>query len=154
MSKLILPTLAVLALAAPAAQAQSTRKLDKRFLKADVSRDNLLNPQEFQASQGKRVSAALSLFRFNRADTNDDGFLSMSEFRASKAGMTGGKASRLDIFLTADLDKDNELDPDEYLSTLPPRIAYPKAFRSFGKRDKDKNGGLTPREFGIRRFPL
>ncbi|QJE95582.1 EF-hand domain-containing protein [Luteolibacter luteus] len=154
MTKLLLLGLVALPLAATSAHAQGTRKLDKRFLKADIDNNNALSPLEFQATQGKRVSAAYSRFRFNRADTDENGAISLNEFRASKAGTTNGKASRLDIFLTADLNDDDELSPDEYIDTLPPRVAYPKAIRSFDKRDKDDNGGLSPREFGIRRFPL
>lgn len=149
MKKAILPALLVLALAAPVVQA-GTRKLDGKFDRADLNSDNQLSPAEFQATQKKRISVAYSLFRFDKTDTNNDGFVSLEEFRISKGGTAGGKPTRMDIFLLADADNDDVLDPTEYVDTLPSGSAYPKALKSFDKRDKDDSGTLTPTEFGIK----
>lgn len=148
MKKAILPTLLVLALAAPAVQAK-TRKLDGKFNRADINTDNQLTPEEFQATQGKRISVAYSLFRFNKTDTNNDGFVSLEEFRISRGGIAGGKPTKMDLFLLADADDDDVLDPTEYVDTLASGVAYPKALKSFDKRDKDNSGTMSPKEFGI-----
>jgi Ca2+-binding EF-hand superfamily protein len=149
MMKTIFPALLVLAFAAPAAQA-ATRKLDAKFNRADLNSDHQLSPTEFQATQKRRISVAYSLFRFNKTDTNNDGFVSLEEFRISRGGISGGKPTLIDIFLLADADNDDVLDPTEYLDTLPSGAAFPKALRAFGKKDKDDSGTLTPTEFGIR----
>ena len=149
MKKAIFPALFVLAFAAPAAQAK-TGKLDKKFERADLNTDNQLSPDEFQATQKKRISVAYSLFRFNKTDTNNDGFVSLEEFRLSRGGLTGGKPTKIDIFLLADADNDDVLDPTEYVDTLASGVAYPKALKVFAKRDKDDSGTLTAQEFGIR----
>ena len=153
MRLLRLLSLLVLALSALALQARSgTRKLDGKFERADINNDNLLDPAEFQATQTKKISLAYSLFRFNKTYINDDSFVDLAEFRATRGGLTGGKPTKLDLFLLADADDDNFLDPNEYGDTLPPGIAWPKALKAFDKRDKSEDGLLTPREFGIRNF--
>ncbi|WP_035612121.1 hypothetical protein [Haloferula sp. BvORR071] len=149
MKKAILPALLALAIVTPGAQA-GTRKLDGKFNRADINADHQLSPAEFQATQSKRISVAYSLFRFNKTDTNNDGFVSLEEFRISRGGISGGKPTKMDIFLLADADDDDVLDPTEYVNTLPSGSAYPKALRSFDKKDKDNTGTLTPTEFGIR----
>lgn len=158
MKNAILPALLALALAAPAAQA-ATKKLDGKFDRADLNSDNLLSPEEFQATQKKRISVAYSLFRFDKSDTNNDGFVSLEEFRVSRGGRTGGKPTRVDLFLLADADNDDLLDPSEYVDTLASGASYPKALKSFDKKDKDDTGTLTPTEFGLGKgtsfpFPL
>jgi Ca2+-binding EF-hand superfamily protein len=152
MKKAILPALLALALATPAVQA-ATRKLDGKFDRADLNSDNQLTPAEFQATQKKRISVAYSLFRFNKTDTNNDGFVSLEEFRISKGGVAGGKPTKMDLFLLADADNDDVLDPTEYVNTLPSGSSYPKALKSFDKRDKDDTGTLTPKEFGVGNNP-
>ena len=152
MKKAILPALLVLALAAPAVQAAS-RKVDGKFDRADLNSDNQLTPDEFQATQKKKISVAYSLFRFNKTDTNHDGFVSLEEFRISKGGTSGGKPTKMDLFLLADADDDDVLDPSEYVDTLASGVSYPKALKVFDKRDKDDTGTLTPKEFGIGNSP-
>src|SRR5689334_16972623 len=145
MKNAIFPALILLALSAPAALA-GTRKLDAKFNRADINSDNQLSPTEFQATQKRRISVAYSLFRFNKTDTNNDGFVSLEEFRISRGGISGGKPTKMDIFLLADADDDDVLDPTEWLNTLPSGTAFPKALKAFDKRDKDDSGFLTPTE--------
>lgn len=152
MKKAIFPGLLVLlALAAPTAQAKG-KKIDGKFNRADINNDSQLTALEFQATQKRSISATYSLFRFKKTDTNVDGFVGLEEFRVSRGGLTGGKPTKVEIFLLADANKDDVLDSAEYISTLPPGSSYPKALRAFDKRDKDNNGVLSPREFGIRTF--
>lgn len=153
MKKAILPGILVLALCAPVASAK-TRKLDGKFERADINNDNQLDPTEFQATQTKKLSKAYSLFRFQKTDTNTDSFVSLEEFRASRGGITGGKPTRTQLFILADANDDNLLDPTEHSATLPPGLAWPRVLKNFDKRDKSDDGNLTPREFGIRNFPL
>ncbi len=155
MNKAIFPGILILALSAPMASAQA-RKLNAKFDRADIDSDNQLSPIEFQATQSKRVSVAYSLFRFQKTDTNDDNFVSLEEFLASRGGITGGKPTRLELYLLADADENELLGPEEYADTLKPGVPWPKALKAFDKRDKDDNGELTTREFGIRRggFPF
>jgi hypothetical protein len=154
MNKAFLPGILILALSAPIASAKS-RKLNGKFDRADINSDNQLDALEFQATQTKKLSVAYSLFRFQRTDTNDDNFVSLEEFLASRGGITGGKPTKIDLFLLADADDNDVLDPEEYADTLSPGVPWPKVLKAFAKRDKDDNGELTPREFGIRRgFPF
>lgn len=154
MKKAILPSILVLALSAPLAHAEKTRKLDGKFERADINNDNQLDKVEFQATQPKKLSVAYSLFRFLHTDTNDDGFVSIEEFRVSRGGLTGGKPTKIEIFILADLNDDTLLDPSEYADTLVAGVSWPKALKAFDKRDKSNDGDLTPREFGIKNFPL
>ena len=156
MNKAILPGILILALSAPMASAKA-RKLNGKFDRADINSDNQLDALEFQATQTKRLSVAYSLFRFQKTDTNDDNLVSIEEFIASRGGITGGKPTRLDLFLLADANEDEVLDPEEYSDTLSPGVPWPKVLKAFAKRDKSDDGELTPREFGIRQgspFPL
>lgn len=154
MNKAILPGLLILALSAPMASAKA-RKLNAKFDRADINTDNQLDALEFQATQTKKVSVAYSLFRFKKTDTNDDDFVSLEEFLASRGGITGGKPTRIDLFLLADADENDVLDPEEYSDTLSPGTPWPKVVKAFSKRDKSDDGELTPREFGIRQgFPF
>ncbi len=156
MKKSLLAILLLSAFTAPLANARDiNRRIDARFEFADVSDDDLLDPLEFRSLQPKKVSIAFSQFRFNAADLDDSGTVTLVEFRASRGGIAGGRASRVDIFLLCDLDDDSNLDPDEYINSLPPSLPLAKAIKSFNKRDRDDDGVLSTREFGIRRgFPL
>jgi Ca2+-binding EF-hand superfamily protein len=151
-----LPILAALILGAtsPLATAAKASKLDKRFERADVDNDERLSPTEFLATQDRKISEVAAQFRFNAADVNDNGFIELVEFRASRAGVSGGKPSRAETFILADLDDDGFLDPVEYSRTLSQLTPFPKALNAFDKRDKDDDGELSAREFGLRRPPL
>jgi len=151
-----LPILAALILGAtsPLATAAKASKLDKKFERADVDNDERLSTTEFLATQDRKISEVASRFRFNAADVNDNGFVELVEFRASRAGVSGGKPSRAETFTLADLDDDGFLDPVEYSKTLSQLTPFPKALKAFDKRDKDDDGELSAREFGLRRSPL
>ena len=151
-----LPILAALILGAttPLATAAKASKLDKKFERADVDNDDRLSPTEFLATQVRKISEVGSRFRFNAADVNDNGFVELVEFRASRAGVSGGKPSRAETFTLADLDDDGFLNPVEYSKTLSQLTPFPKALKAFDKRDKDEDGDLSAREFGLRRSPL
>jgi Ca2+-binding EF-hand superfamily protein len=156
MKKALLLTLLAAAVAAPVAEAArpSNRKIDALFNLVDVNDDNLLDELEFFATQGKKASAAFSRFRFNKTDVNDDGFVDLTEFRATRAGAASGRPTLVEIFILCDQDDSGTLDPLEYSESLRQRTPWSKVLLAFGKRDRDDSGGLTPREFGIRRFPL
>ena len=148
MKKAILPALLILTLSAPMASAYG-RKLNSKFDRADINDDNQLTELEFQATQSKKLSVAYSRFRFNKTDTNVDGFISRDEFVISRGGVSGGKPSKIDLFLLADADENDVLDPVEYSNTLKPATAWPKVLKTFAKRDKNNDAEISPREFGI-----
>jgi hypothetical protein len=153
MKKPILFALLAAVLALPAADARaSNRKIDAKFNNADVNDDNVLNELEFFATQTKKLSAAFARFRFQNADVNDDGFVDLTEFRASRGGISGGKPTKIEIFVLSDQDDDGTLDVLEYADTQRQSMPWASVLKGFGKRDRDDNSELTPREFGIRRF--
>lgn len=149
-----LAALMILGATAPLATAGLTSKVDKKFERADIDNDERLTPTEFLATQVRKISEVASRFRFNAADVNENGFIELVEFRASRAGVSGGKPSRAETFTLADLDDDGFLDPVEYSKTLGQLTPFPKALKAFDKRDKDDDGELSAREFGLRRLPL
>ena len=111
-------------------------------------------PVEFRATQSKKASVALASHRFNYADVNNDGVVDLTEFPASRGGRTGGKPNKIEIFILCDADDSLSLDPEEYSDSLAATTPWTKVLKAFSKRDKDDNGVLSTREFGIRRFPL
>ena len=155
MKQAILPALLLLALGATTASARNgTRKIDAKFERADLDVNGELTPVEFRATQSKKASVALASHRFNYADVNDDGVVDLTEFRASRGGRTGGKPNKVETFILCDADDSLSLDPEEYSDSLAATTPWTKVLKAFGKRDKDDNGVLSTREFGIRRFPL
>lgn len=144
----------ILILSAPMASAYG-KKLNAKFDRVDINDDNQLTELEFQATQSKKTSVAYSRFRFKKTDTNEDGFVSRDEYLVSRGGISGGKPTRIDLFLLADGDENDVLDPEEYANTLSPGTPWPKVLKAFAKRDKNNDTEMTPAEFGIgRRSPF
>lgn len=143
------PLLLALLSFSPAAPAASLRVLDARFNRADANRDTFLSPFEFLALETGFVRWTDAMHRFNRADDDGDGQLGQLEFRASNGGNSGGRPSRLATFLLADIDENGSLDAEEYARTLPKSRNWRSVMLDFGRRDRDDDGLVSRREFGI-----
>lgn len=145
---LSLAALSTLALA-PAALAAGNGALDRKFDKADINNDAVVDSTEFLALQPRSKPWVDSMYRFNSADIDSDGVLSLTEFRASNGGKEGGKPSKAEKFALADLDESDSLDPEEFARTLPQGKPWRKVLRDFGRKDRDDSSDLSRQEFGL-----
>lgn len=126
---------------------------DLRFLIADANSDSVITEDEFLTFRKGTVAAVDAIHRFRIADANDDGVLNITEFRNSRGGMLGGRATRYEAFQLADTDHDGQLSAQEYAATLPKNRPGRLTLTAFSRRDRDGNGFLSLREFGILVIP-
>ena len=131
------------------AHAQS-RLYDRIFDRADINNNGFLTMTEFMGTQSGSVRWTDAAFRFKANDFDENGFLDKLEFRGSRGGADGGKPTKAETFLLADLDKSGFLDPSEYALTQPQSFKARQTLRNFDLRDTDDSGLLSPREFGGR----
>lgn len=122
---------------------------DRKFDRADLNSDDLLDRVEWLATQPRSASKVDADHRFDWADADASGDIDRVEFRASRAGREGGRPSKLEKFEMADGDDDGELDPTEYADTEPSVRPWNATLRKFDRLDRDDSGGLSQREFGI-----
>lgn len=133
----------------PPAPAAGNGALDRAFDKADINDDGVVDSTEFLALQARSKSRTDALYRFNLADIDHDNQLSLVEFRASNGGKEGRKPSKAQTFALADIDEDGFLTPEEFAFTQAQGRPWRKILRDFGRKDRDDNSLLSPREFGI-----
>ncbi|MFD0892980.1 hypothetical protein KBB96_16290 [Luteolibacter ambystomatis] len=131
------------------AHAISASVYDKLFDRADLNHDNFLSLDEFLATQPRGSRWVDVAWRFQYNDENQDNYLDKLEYRASRGGKDGGRPSKVNTFLTADLDHDNALDPSEFALTQPQVWPTRKVMILFAQRDRDANEELSPKEFGV-----
>lgn len=139
---------ATLALA-PAASAAGNGALDRRFAKVDINASGSIDRTEFLALQPRGKSWVDATHRFNGADMDTDNMLSLTEFRASNGGKEGGRPSKVQAFALADLDNDGFLNPEEFARTMAQSKPWRKVLRDFGRKDRDDDSLLSPRDFGV-----
>lgn len=131
------------------AHAISASVYDKLFDRADLNHDNFLSLDEFLATQPRGSRWVDVAWRFQYNDVNQDGYLDKLEYRASRGGKDGGRPSKVNTFLTADLDNDGYLDPSEFALTQPQSWPVRKVMILFAQRDRDGDQLISPREFGV-----
>jgi hypothetical protein len=134
---------------APLASAAGNGALDRRFAKIDLNSSASVDRTEFLALQPRGKSWVDATHRFNVADVDGDELLSQTEFRASNGGKEGGKPSKAQSFALADLDLDGFLSPEEFARTMAQSKPWRKVLRDFGRKDRDDDSLLSPREFGV-----
>lgn len=127
---------------------------DRIFARADIDNSNSLSMSEFMATQSGATRWTDAAYRFNANDLDHNGFLSELEFRGSRGGRDGGKPTKQETFLLADLDHDGSLDPSEFALTLPQTWNARKVSQSFDFRDKNDNALISSREFGLLGLPI
>ena len=122
---------------------------DRIFARVDINHNDKLTMTEFMGTQSGSTRWTDAAFRFNANDFDHDGFLSKLEFRGSRGGRDGGRPTKRQTFVLADLDQDNFLDLSEYALTQPQTLRAAVTLRNFGKKDLNDDSLLTSREFGI-----
>jgi Ca2+-binding EF-hand superfamily protein len=129
-------------------------KIDKTFTLLDLNNDAQLSFQEYLGSQSSSRSIVLCQAGFEYADVDDNGYLSLTEFRATRGGKdVGPKLTTIQIFQKLDDDQNDLLDPIEYIDFFAKKKSYRDIIKSFDKKDKDDDGYISPREFGIKKYP-
>jgi hypothetical protein len=151
MKKLLLVSL--VALSGLAAARIISNVYDLRFVRADANSDGIVSQDEFLTSQTGLTRVVDALHRFRLADTDDSGGLTITEFRNSRGGSKGGRATRYEAFQTADANHDGFLTLQEYADTEPKNRAGRLLANTFARRDRDGDGKLSMREFGILVIP-
>ncbi|MDB6077418.1 MAG: hypothetical protein JWO82_1165 [Akkermansiaceae bacterium] len=126
---------------------------DLRFVRADANSDSSVSLDEFITSQTGLTRVVDAKHRFNLADTDASGGLSITEFRNSRGGVKGGRAVRYEAFQLADANHDGFLTLQEYADTEPKNRAGRLLANTFARRDKDSDGKLSLREFGVLVIP-
>jgi len=130
------------------AHALTSTGYDRVFDRADLDHDGFLSYDEYAATQPAGSRQVDIMWRFQYNDVNQDGFLDKLEYRASRGGKDGGRPSKTNTFLTADLDHDGFLDPSEFALTQPQSWPMRKVLILFARRDLDGDSLISPREFG------
>jgi hypothetical protein len=139
----------------PVASAAGNGALDRRFDKADINDDGVLDSTEFLALVPRSKSWVEATYHFNLADIDHNGVLSLTEFRASNGGKEGGRPSSAQKFALADLDVDGFLDAEEFARTLAQSKPWRKVLRDFGRKDRNDDSQLSAQEFGgLSSFPF
>lgn len=126
---------------------------DRIFARADINNSNSLSMDEFMSTQAGSARWTDAAHRFKANDFDQNGSLSELEFRGSRGGRDGGRPSKLQTFVLADLDRDGSLDPSEYALTLPQSWSARKVSRTFDARDRDDSSLISSREFGLLGIP-
>jgi Ca2+-binding EF-hand superfamily protein len=126
---------------------------DRIFARADINNSNSLSMAEFMSTQAGSARWTDAAYRFNANDLDRNGFLSELEFRGSRGGRDGGRPTKLETFILADLDDDGSLDPSEFALTLPQTWNARKVSHAFDVRDKNDNALISSREFGLLGLP-
>ncbi len=127
---------------------------DRIFARADINNSNSLSMAEFMSTQAGSARWTDAAYRFNANDLDRNGLLSELEFRGSRGGRDGGKPTKQETFVLADLDRNGSLDPSEFALTLPQTWNARKVSQTFDVRDKNDNALISSREFGLLGLPI
>lgn len=156
--------LIVVALATPAmAQGPMKKRSGKEvvftqlFNEADTNSNQVLNFEEFSNSHGASERPVVTLFRFNQMsgrfiDTRGLIPIERGVYLREFIEANGGRKinpSKSEVFLTADINRDGFLSPDEFFTTrVQSASSQASSMSAFDKLDKSDDGRLSPSEFG------
>ena len=165
--KLSIPIL-LLALAAPLMAGDSGPKKNSRtavftlyFRNADLNSDGVIDWEEFQGTVGASDIPVLTEWRFlymadfiktavvrSKAEIPEGIFL--DTYIRYAGGLRVPKPSKIQRFNLADDNDDGFLNIDEYRQTRRTAAATDGSIgKSFNKIDKNRDGKISPQEFGI-----
>ncbi|MCW1886014.1 hypothetical protein OKA04_14850 [Luteolibacter flavescens] len=126
-------------------------KAETQFEIADANTNGSLTVDEFAANYNARLSVVKLRQHYLRADANADGSVTLPEYLSFRSG--DYDKTKITIFTLADVNADNELDPEEFGYYYARGTAETKIIIQFQKRDANDDGVLTRDEWnpGVRR---